>query len=132
MLYEILKQLADLKRLVCSYPRDLKNEQQEIEMLKRSHQSPIMEIGISHLNHVRQEQRGLKNAVLSLSPLRFRVDPSGTEESTESVADLNLETLAEIVRGRATGPANVEQPKSTETRRRILEPQVCVSQYRHR
>ena len=40
MLDEIIKQLADLKGLVCSYRRDLENQQQEIEMLKRSHQSP--------------------------------------------------------------------------------------------
>ena len=37
---EILKQLADLKGLLGSYWRDLKKQQQEIEMLKRSHQSP--------------------------------------------------------------------------------------------
>ena len=63
-----------------------------------------MEIGISHLNHVLQEQRGLKNAVLSQSPFRFRVDPSGTEEGTEHVADLNLETLAGIIGKGPLGP----------------------------
>ena len=36
---EILKQLPDLKGLVCSYRRDL-DKQQEIEGLKRSYQSP--------------------------------------------------------------------------------------------
>ena len=36
---KILKHLADLKGLVCSYRRDLDKQQQEIEMLKRSHQS---------------------------------------------------------------------------------------------
>ena len=42
MLDEILKQLADLKGLVCSYRRDLDKQQQEIETLKRSHQSPYL------------------------------------------------------------------------------------------
>ena len=37
---EVLKQLADLKGLVCSYRRDLEKQQQEIEGLKRSHQPP--------------------------------------------------------------------------------------------
>ena len=36
---EILKQLADVKGLVCSYRRDLDKQQHEIETLKRSHQS---------------------------------------------------------------------------------------------
>ena len=69
-----------------------------------------MEIGISHLNHIRQEQRELKNAVHSQSPLRLRVDPSAMEEGTKRVAGLNLETLVGIVGERATGSANVEQP----------------------
>ena len=34
---EILKQLADLKGLVCSYWRDLDKQKQEIETLNRSH-----------------------------------------------------------------------------------------------
>ena len=37
---EVLKQLADLKGLVCSYRRDLEKQQQEIEGLKRNYQSP--------------------------------------------------------------------------------------------
>ena len=35
---EILKQLANLKGLMCSYRRDLVKQQQEITTLKRSHQ----------------------------------------------------------------------------------------------
>ena len=37
---QIIKQQADLKDLVCSYLRDLEKQQQEIEVLKRSYQSP--------------------------------------------------------------------------------------------
>ena len=37
---EILKQLADLKGLVCSYRRDLDKQQREIEGLKRNYQPP--------------------------------------------------------------------------------------------
>ena len=65
-----------------------------------------MEIEISHLNHVRQEQRGLRSAVLFPSPLRFRVDPSGTKKGTECVADLNPETLGLNCGARGTRPAN--------------------------
>ena len=39
---EILKQQADLNGLFCSYRRDLDKQQQEIETLKRSHQSPYL------------------------------------------------------------------------------------------
>ena len=37
---ELLKQLADLKGLVCCYRRGLEKQQQEIEVLKRSYESP--------------------------------------------------------------------------------------------
>ena len=40
MSQEVLKQLADLKGLVCSYRRDFEKQQQEIEGLKRSYQPP--------------------------------------------------------------------------------------------
>ena len=43
---------------------------------------------------------------------------SGTKEVTNRVVDLNLETLVGIVEEKATGLANVEEPKGTETRRR--------------
>ena len=49
------------------------------------------------------------------------VDQSGTEEDTVRAVDLNLDTLVGIEKERATGPANVEQPKSTEARRWTLE-----------
>ena len=34
---EILKQLAELKGLVCSYRRDLNRHQQELELMKRNY-----------------------------------------------------------------------------------------------
>ena len=114
---EILKQRANIKGLVCYYRRDLDKLQQEIEGLKVISHS-TKEIGIQP--EPRQpEPRGLERAVLSRGSLRFRVsqldrvvDQSGTED-TGRVVNRNLDTLG-IMEKRATGPANVEQSKSTE------------------
>ena len=40
---------------------------------------------------------------------------SETQENTERVVDLNVETLVGIVKERATGLANVEEQKNTES-----------------
>ena len=52
----------------------------------------------------------------------WNVVPFGTEEDTECAADLEPETPVETVEKGATGPANVEPMRSTEIRRRRLEP----------
>ena len=42
-------------------------------------------------------------------------------EGTGRVTDLNLETLAGTVGGKATGLADIEEQKNTDVRRRSLE-----------
>ena len=56
-----------------------------------------------------------------MSQLNRVMDQSGTEEDIGRIVDLNLETLVIIVEERATGPANVEQPKSMRARLWNLE-----------
>ena len=125
---EILKQLAYLKGLVCSYRRDLDKQQQGIEGLKRSYQPPVQ----GNWNLPSEPRTAVAawpgTSSSSRSPLRFRVSQSDRvvgqlwmEEFTERVMVLNLETLVGIVKERDTGFANVEEPKGTEARRRNLE-----------
>ena len=124
---EIVRQLADLTVLMSSYRRDLDRQQQVIKTLKGSHKP--QESGTSHLHHIRPERRGRERTVLSRSPLRisanqpdWAVVPFATEEDTEYAADLEPETPVETVEKGATGPANVKPLRSTEIRRRRLEP----------
>ena len=60
---EVLKQFADLKRLACSYHRDLERQQQEIEGLKRCHQPHYQGNLNPHRNHFQQERCGLGEQV---------------------------------------------------------------------
>ena len=99
---EILKQLVDLKGLVCSYRRDLDKQQQVIEGLKRSYQPPYQgnfQPGASStLPEPAQVPQSQSDRV---------ADQSETEEDTGRVVDLKQETLVRIVEETATGPANV-------------------------
>ena len=109
----VLKQPADLKGLMCSCRRDLEKQQQEIEGLNTTYQSPSQGSWNPRLNQVQQERSGLGRAVLSRSPLSFRVIRQslmvvvqpGTKEDTERLADLNRGTLVGIVEERSTGIA---------------------------
>ena len=116
----IVKQSADLKVLMSSYRRDIDRQQQEITMLRRSHQRSYSEnSNLSPDSH----PAGVAwpgGAVLSWSPLRisanprrWAVGPSRREEDTESVEDLDPVILAETVEKGATGPANAESPRNT-------------------
>ena len=81
----------------------------------------MLEIGISRLTHVWQEQLGQARVVLSRSPPRissnqpdWAVVTFGMEEDPESAADLDPETFSEIVEEGATGLRSTpEAPRST-------------------
>ena len=115
------KQLADVKGLVCSYQRDLE-KQQEIEMLKGSHQPPYQG-NWNFLPELRPAGAAWPEERRSLpEPAQFPRGPIRNGGGSRACSGPQPGDTCRNCRGRATGPMNVELSKSMVVCRWDLKP----------